>query len=151
MPFWSRHPSKVEERVEPLNEAEAEWLAANVDAARAALATTGIDPSGTLTAEALDRLWPRLLAASADDPNGPINVVGLAFGQLLVDRFHLEWVALTDRDGTEIALRGPSEFTVFPTNFVAKRYETGETEFLAPFVDEVARTLDEIGRHPSRR
>jgi hypothetical protein len=94
-----------------------------------------------LTPEALDELWPLFRAQPPDDPNVAINIVALALGQLLVDRFQLEWAAVTDEYGTEVAVRGPSNFTVFPTNFVAKRYETGETGFLAPFVDEVARTL----------
>jgi hypothetical protein len=144
VPFWSRRATETEERVQPLNPAESAWVAENVDAARAALEHAGIDPAGTVSAEALDRLWPRLLAASPDDPNGPINMVGLALGQLLVDRFGLEWVVLSDRDGTEIAVRGPSDATVFPTNFVAKRYETGETDFIAPFVAEVERTLGRL-------
>jgi hypothetical protein len=76
-----------------------------------------------------------------EDPNEAINLVGLAFGQLLVERFGLEWVALSDEHGTEIAVRGPSDFTVFPTNFVAKRYESGDTGFLAPFVDEIGTKL----------
>jgi hypothetical protein len=55
-------------------------------------------------------------------------------------------VAYTDEQGTEVAVRGPSDFTVFPTNFVAKRYESGETDFIAPFVEEVERTLGTLRR-----
>ncbi|HEX6699183.1 MAG TPA: DUF3806 domain-containing protein [Gaiellaceae bacterium] len=97
--------------------------------------------AAAVTAEALDELWDLVLAEGSDDPNVVINLVGLALGQLLVDRFGLAWVALTDEYGTEIAVRGPSNFTVFPTNFVAKRYESGERGFIAPFVDAVARRL----------
>lgn len=140
--FWSRPESEVQERVEPLNEAELAWVAENVTAARGALQESGHE--GDLIAESLDELWTLLRSQLADDPNQAINVVGLALGQLLVDRFDLDWVALTDEYGTEVAVRGPSNFTVFPTNFVAKRYETGETGFLAPFVDEVARTLAQL-------
>jgi Domain of unknown function (DUF3806) len=142
--FRSKPRSEVQESVEPLNEAELEWVAANVAAARGALRETGLEPDGELTAESLDELWALLLAEQPDDPNVSINLVGLAFGQLLVDRFGLTWVALTDEHGTEVAVRGPSELTVFPTNFVAKRYEASEAGFLAPFADEVARTLGQL-------
>jgi hypothetical protein len=139
-----RSESDVQERVEPLNEAELGWVADNVAAAREALQRTGLEPDGQLAADSLDELWALLQSQALDDPNDAINLVGLAFGQLLVDRFALDWVALSDKHGTEIAVRGPSNFTVFPTNFVAKRYESGETSFLAPFFDEVARTLEKL-------
>jgi hypothetical protein len=143
VPFWSKRSRDERESVVPLNDAELAWVADNVAAARAAIAEE-IDATGKLTGESLDELWARLLAAEVDDPNESINLVGLAFGQMLADRFPLDWVALSDEHGTEIALRGPSDFTVFPTNFVAKRYESGETGFLAPFVAEVARTLERL-------
>jgi hypothetical protein len=142
MRFWSRPEEDVQERVEPLNDAERAWVAENVAAARGALREGGV-PDGAVTAESLDELWT-IARAQAEDPTVAINLVGLALGQLLVNRFGLDWVALTDEHGTEIAVRGPSNFTVFPTNFVAKRYETGETGFIAPFVDEVARTLEQL-------
>jgi hypothetical protein len=50
-------------------------------------------------------------------------LVGLAFGQLLADRLDLSWVALTDDNGTEIAVRGRANFTVFPTNFISASYD----------------------------
>jgi Domain of unknown function (DUF3806) len=140
MPFWSKGEREVKERVEPLNEAELAWLAANLAAARTALQEAGLSPDGEINAEALDELWA-LFRSELENPNEAINLVGLAFGQLLVDRFDLEWVTLSDEHGTEIAVRGPSDFTVFPTNFVAKRYESNDTGFLSPFVSEVARTL----------
>ena len=142
MPFRSKPEAEAAaaERVEPLNEAEVGWVAENVSVARDALRDAGLE----LTPETLDDLWASVLREPLGDPNPAINTVGLALGQLLVERFGLDWVALTDEHGTEVALRGPSNFTVFPTNFVAKRYESGETGFIAPFVDEVARTLEQL-------
>jgi hypothetical protein len=43
-----------------------------------------------------------------------------------------------------MAVRGPSDFTVFPTNFVAERYESGETQFIEPFVAEIGLTLGSL-------
>jgi hypothetical protein len=54
----------------------------------------------------------------------------------------LSWIALTDEHGTEIAVRGRADFTVFPTNFVAKRYEKRETGFLAPAFNEMVKTAE---------
>jgi len=48
------------------------------------------------------------------------------------------------RQGTEIAVRGPSAFTVFPTNFLGKRYESDDVGFLAPFADHVGDTLRQL-------
>jgi Domain of unknown function (DUF3806) len=134
----SRPESSVEEQVEPLNEAEQEWVATNV-----AEATRMLD--GELSAETLDDLWAALLKEEPADPNPAINMVGLAFGQLLADRLGLSWVALTDEHGTEIAVRGRANFTVFPTNFVAKRYEHRETNFIAFAYDEMVQTAESLG------
>jgi hypothetical protein len=130
--------STVEEQVEPLNAAETEWVAENVAAAKRML-------DGTISAEGLDELWASLLEDESVEPNLAINLVGLAFGQLLADRLRLSWVALTDHNGTEIALRGPQDFTVFPTNFVGKRYPGRETAFIAPSYDEMVRTAESLG------
>jgi Domain of unknown function (DUF3806) len=125
------------ERVEPLNDAEQQWVAENVAEAKQMLA-------GDLTVAGLDDLWATLLRDDPADPNPGINMVGLAFGQLLAERLGLSWVALTDEHGTEIAVRGRSDFTVFPTNFVAKRYEGRETGFIAPSFDEMVRTAESL-------
>ena len=97
-----------------------------------------------LSPEALDELWAILLSEDPDDPNPAINLVWLAFGQLLVERLGLSWVALTDANGTEIAVHGRSDFTVFPTNFIAKRYESRQTGFIAPAFDERVRTAESL-------
>ena len=100
---------------------------------------------GNLSPETLDDLWATLLGDEPTDPNPAINMVGLALGQLLVENLGLSWVALTDEHGTEIAVRGPSDFTVFPTNFIAKRYEGRETNFIAPAYREMMRTAESLG------
>jgi hypothetical protein len=133
----SQPESNVEEAVEPLNEAEQEWVASNV-----AEATRTLD--GELSPETLDELWAALLKDEPADPNPAINMVGLAFGQLLADRLNLAWVVLTDESGTEIAVRGRANFTVFPTNFIAKRYAERETNFIAPAYDEMVRTAESL-------
>ena len=134
----SQPESDVAEQVEPLNEAESEWVAANVAEAKRML-------DGRLSPEALDDLWAALLDDEPADPNPAINLVGLAFGQLLADRLDLSWVALTDDNGTEIAVRGRANFTVFPTNFIAKRYLGRQTNFISASYDDVVHTAESIG------
>jgi hypothetical protein len=135
----------VTEQVEPLNEAEREWVANNTADAAQLLTASGLRADGSLSAAALDDLWALLLREEPEDPNPAINLVGLAFGQLLADRLGLSWVALTDEHGTEIAVRGDANFTVFPTNFVAKRYVTRETGFLASAYNEMVKTAEALG------
>jgi hypothetical protein len=125
----SQPESDVAEQVEPLNEAESEWVAENVAEAKRMLDVR-------LSPEALDDLWAALLDDEPADPNPAINVVGLAFGQLLADRLDLSWVALTDDNGTEIAVRGRANFTVFPTNFIAKRYLGRQTNSISASYDD---------------
>jgi len=134
----SQPESNVTEHVEPLNQAEQEWVATNV-----AEATRMLD--GKLSAETLDDLWAALMKDEPADPNPAINMVGLAFGQLLADRLGLSWVALTDENGTEIAVRGRANFTVFPTNFIAKRYAGREVNFIAPAYNDMVQTAESLG------
>jgi len=138
----SQPEADIEERIEPLNEAEQEWVASSVAAAKEMVASYGIGLEGELNADVLDDLWGILLNGEPYDPNPMINLVGLAFGQLLADRLKLSWVALTDAHGTEIAVRGHANFTVFPTAFVAKRYATRETSFIAPAFREMVRSAE---------
>ena len=100
---------------------------------------------GKLSAETLDDLRATLVRDEPADPNPGINRVGLAFGQLLADRLGLSWVALTDEYGTEIAVRGRANFTVFPTNFIAKRYAGRETNFIAAAYDDLVQTAESLG------
>ena len=134
----SQPESNVTEHVEPLNQAEQEWVATNV-----AEATRMLD--GKLSAETLDDLWAALMKDEPADPNPAINMVGLAFGQLLADRLGLSWVVLTDENGTEIAVRGRANFTVFPTNFIAKRYAGREVNFIAPAYKDMVQTAESLG------
>ena len=137
MPFRRRSKRQPQEQIEPLNDAEQEWVAENVaEATRLA--------AGELTPEALDDLWAALLRDEPEDPNPGINMVGLGLGHLLVERLGLDWVALTDEYGTEVAVRGRADFTVFPTNFVAKRYEARETGFIAPAFREMVSTAESL-------
>ena len=107
-------PTVQQPQVDPLNDAERDWVTAHVAAARRALGESELTPA------ALDALWEETRGTEPSEQN-----VG-------------------DEHGTEIAVHGPSDFTVFPTNFAARRCETGERHFVEPFVAEVERTLGSL-------
>jgi hypothetical protein len=146
MPFWSRSSPEPEyeseARVETLSPTQVDWIARNVSAVREFLPQIGVDPSADLSARSLDALWNHLLA-DEHDPQVAINMVGIGLGQMLVDRFRLEWAELPGDHGTEIALRGPYSLTVFPTQYVAECHARGERNFVEPFVYDVARQISD--------
>jgi hypothetical protein len=140
--------SASEQQVEPPSDGDWAWIRKHLDAARSALADLGY-PEGQITADGLDRLWSFFLLEGdePDDPNPVINLVGVGFGQLLVDELGLSWVVITDEYGTDVAVRGNSadgNVTVFPTNFIAKRWPDRTTGFIAPAYAEMSRNIASI-------
>jgi hypothetical protein len=102
--------------------------------------------------EALDRVWTSWLhenekQTNQDEINSAINAVGIAFGSILVESGLFDWVIVSDDHGTDLAVRAlprRGDVVVFPANFVAKRWEKRETDFLADgygkIIDHVAKT-----------
>ena len=142
-----------EQAIEAPNDAELAWIRSNLDVAKRLTAIhTGEERDALPDARLLDevfaawlREWTATPGEERDDPNAYINAVGLAFGQSLVDALGLEWAVVTDEYGTEIAVRGqPGDLLVFPTNLVAKRFESGETHFLAEIQAGVAVRVREL-------
>ena len=122
----------------PLTDAERNWVAQQLEGARlfvAAMSPADADQPATL--EALDRAFAAWLPQAGDDVtriNATINVVGVQFGQFLVDRAGFEWTIAADAQGTDLAVRalpGGGDVLVYPANFVAKRWERRESNFLA--------------------
>jgi hypothetical protein len=111
---------------------ELAWIAENVEKARALVAEHG---GADDLLRGLDAVWAALAPvarANGGDANSLINAVGLGFGQHLVDTLGLAWTVATDEYGTEMAVHGdPGNVLVFPINFVAKRWQSGEREFFA--------------------
>ena len=86
-------------------------------------------------------------AAASGDPNGLINAIGIAFGQVLVDRLGFRWVIATDDYGTDlgvVAAEGTGDVLVYPANFVAKRFEERRTGFIVEAVRLIATDLRRI-------
>ena len=128
-----------EQKIEPPNESELQWVQAHVDAVKA---STGGETSPSVLDDVYAgwyEQWAGQPEEAREDPNDMINAVGLAFGQALVDGVGLDWAIVTDEHGTEIAVHGqPGDILVFPPNLVAKRFERGETRFLQMVYDGIA-------------
>jgi len=124
------------------NEAELKWIREHVEATDDFAAQFGITDQRPSVDE-LDALWAAWLQIGvAEDANAVVLMIGLSFGQHLVDDFGLDWVVVSDEHGTEMAVhREEGDVLVFPPNLVAKRWETRQTGFLRPVYDEVARLM----------
>lgn len=131
--------------IEKLNADEREWLESKIDSAPAFVAAWSELTKVSL--ESLDRAyssWSRTVTDDTDEVNEVINVVGLAFGDILVRELGFKWVVSTDDCGTELAilaLPGRGDFMVHPADFVAKRWERDETHF---FVSSFAEIRDRL-------
>ena len=100
------------------------------------------------------RFWATWLEGDPEleTANAMVNVVGVAFGQCLVDDFDFAWKVITDEYGTEMAVYAePGGFTLFPPNLVAKRWETRETGFLRPMYEMVAEKRHSPSPRPKKK
>jgi len=111
--------------------------------------------SGAHTLAALDRAFAAWLDSgpAVAEINAIINSVGIAFGQALVDGLGLEWVIATDDHGAELAVYGlpnRGDVLVYPANFVAKRWERRETNFLGEAYRRIVEDVRAIARQWQR-
>lgn len=112
-----------------LSETQKAQLASQLaDAARLA----GSSDGAILEVSVLDQAWGtwrESLPSNADRIAKDIEAFGAAFGELLVRDVGFEWLHCTDDFGSGlavVALRGAGDATIFPSDFVAKRHESGE-------------------------
>ena len=130
----------MHQKIDPINDSEAAWIRQQLEAAANFVAThSPADAKDPLSLAALDRAFAAWMASAASQPgdadalNPVINCVGIAFGRALVEGAGFRWVIATDKHGTELAvhaLPGRGDVLVYPANFVAKRWERRETNFL---------------------
>lgn len=131
--------------------AELTWIREQVAVARA---LTGADVADDVlpSLRALDEAFAAALAAPATgaaEANRVINAVGIAFGAHLVANTAFDWSIATDASGSDmalVALPGTADVTVFPANFVAKRWESGQTGFLEVSAAKLASDLDAVAQ-----
>ena len=145
---------KMKLKIDDLNESEAAWVKTQLKNASKFIEGFSPQDSGQpLTLAALDRAFAAWIASEptgTDLINSVINYVGVAFGQALIDGIGLEWVIATDDHGSELAVHGFPErgdILVHPANFVAKRWERRETNFLEKAYAEIARDVRTVFRH----
>lgn len=137
-------------KLEPLTNSELAWIGDNLARATAMAKKYGGDADSAQrpTLAGLDglwRAWSVALRESGDDPNALINMVGVALGQHLVDEAGLAWVIVTDELGTDLAVYGAkNEILVVPCNLVAKRWQSGEPEFVLRVGNELVATIREL-------
>ncbi len=78
------------------------------------------------------------------DPNPLINMFGIGLGEHFVRSTGLQWVVISDEQGTDLAVRhpsGPGQSTLFPISSVAKRWVEGSTGFMTSFVSEATKRV----------
>jgi hypothetical protein len=132
---------------EPLSPTEEHWLQ---DQFRLAAEFAGDAETGGLPSlQALDAAWAGFIAlgtASNDRANAVVLCVGAAFGEHLVRQHGFSWCISTDEWGTGIAVRarpGRGDITIFPLDYVSKRWESQETTFLVASIDPIENTVRE--------
>lgn len=138
-----------------LTPAESEWIRRHLEEAVAIVSEHAPgDEWAPLRLEALDRAWSHWIrradSYSSDEINRVLNGIGVAFGNALVETNNFEWVIASDDYGTDLAVvacRGRGDVTVYPTDFVGKRWDRREGEFLAhgyaTILEHVQKTKDE--------
>jgi hypothetical protein len=115
--------------VRPFGQDEEDWLAASLHHAAALGARYG--SGGELGPEELDCVFSRWMSEEGEkEPSDLVaNALGAALGAYLVEHRGFRWILLTDKWGSEYAVRHPvGETTAFPRASVVKRIEAGQSE-----------------------
>jgi len=143
----------MEQKIDPLTNNEEAWVTTQLEnAARLVGEYSPSDAGQPLTLAALDRAYAAWVTSGPSDGNqidAIINAVGLAFGCFLVDQVGFKWVIATDQYGTDMAiyaLPGTGDVLVYPANFVAKRWERRETNFLQRSFQQIALQVEQVKR-----
>jgi hypothetical protein len=143
----------MKQKTEPLNENETDWVKAQLEnTLKFVEGYSPRDADKSLTLAALDRAFAAWIASEPNETdliNAVINYVGIAFGQALVDGLGFLWVIATDDQGSELALYGfpgRGDVLVYPANFVAKRWEKRETNFLEKAYQQIGRDVEAVFR-----
>jgi len=144
----------MKQRIDPVNERETAWIKTQLEnASKFVESFSQEDAEKPLTLAALDRAFAAWIASEPTETdliNAVINYVGIAFGQSLVDGIGLKWVIATDDEGSELAVYGfpgRGDVLVYPANFVAKRWERRETNFLEKAYQQIGRDVRAVFRN----
>jgi Domain of unknown function (DUF3806) len=154
----SKWISGAMQKIEPVNEKEIDWIKRQLESARRFVEDfSPTEKRPQLTLDELDSAFAAWIFSNPTDVksvNAIINCVGVAFGQFLADGLDLSWVIATDDHGSELALHGlpaAGDVLIYPANFVAKRWERREINFLAEAYRRIAHDVQTAAKHNPRR
>jgi hypothetical protein len=143
----------MKQKIEQLTEKERHWIKTQLLAAssfvEAFASAAKAHPPSLASLDMAFAAWIKTQPHVTDLINGVINAVGIAFGCHLVDGLGLNWVIATDDQGSDLAVYGlpnRGDLLVYPANFVAKRWERREVNFLEgsfSLIEEDLRKLTE--------
>jgi hypothetical protein len=141
----------MKQRIDSPTDKESQWIAAQLEGVGLFVEAFSPDDAGQpITLQALDRAFAAWLTTNETDQtmvNSAINVIGIAFGQTLVDGIGFQWVIATDEQGSDLAvhgLQGKGDVLVYPANFVAKRWERRESGFIARSYNQIAQQVQAV-------
>ncbi|HXT58917.1 MAG TPA: DUF3806 domain-containing protein [Pirellulales bacterium] len=138
-------------RYSDLAEKEWTWVRSQLDAVPVFIEAYSPDDAGRpITLQMLDRIFASWLTQDIRDNaqvNAAINIVGVQFGQLLVEAAGFQWVIATANGHSDLAIlalprRG--DVLVYPANFVAKRWEKRESNFIAEAFEAIRQQVEQI-------
>jgi Domain of unknown function (DUF3806) len=138
-------------KIESINEKEHAWIKAQLE--NASNFVEGFSPGESgqpLTLAVLDQAFAAWVASEPTGTNlisAIINYLGIAFGQALVDGIGFQWIIATDDHGSDLAvhgLPGRGDILVYPVNFVAKRWERREINFLEDAYRKITHNVQEV-------
>jgi len=149
-----RDSPRMKQKIAPLNDSETAWVRTQLENALKFVGSfSPTDVNKALTLAALDRAFAAWVASESTKTalvNAVINYVGIAFGQALVDGIGFTWVVATDEQGSELAVYGlpkQGDVLVYPANFVAKRWERRETNFLEKAYQQIGHDVRTLFQH----
>ncbi len=133
----------MEAKIDPLTDEEKAYLDRQLGAATQFIRNFApADADKSVTPEILDRAYTNWYSQNPEDKdeiNRVINICGALIGEFFIRTVDIgfKWVNATDQYGSDLAifaLPGQGDILIYPTNLVAKRYERGETGFMAQLV-----------------
>jgi hypothetical protein len=140
----------MKQKLEKPSDTERAWIASNLEGAALFVnAFSRSDADQPLGLSSLDRAFGAWLGTNETDANlvnSAINCVGVAFGQFLV--------IATDEHGSDLAvhgLPGTGDVLIYPANFVAKRWERRESNFLESAYGQIAQQVAALKENHSSR
>ncbi len=109
----------------------------------------GEDEEASILLGLLDEAFSNALGQEWDEEmvTTILNCIGVNFGQYLVDRVGFEWWIVEDEYGRDLAVvacRGRGDVTVYPIDFIAKRWDRKEDYFLEDAFRKIVTTVEKV-------